>query len=412
MSSRIQNSFQAKLSRAFTAFAILTLGLSTIQANAALPSRANLAEADREATDLLNLASRESGRPVYTPATAVKFRDSYNVYLKSTLGISFAYRKAWARLPLYRGEGPDGRAVYYILTEVSESSIAEKMGLNFSPKMRAVIGSSGAQEVTVNNGVMKFKGAIDFSPVHKVVAGVETPFPPTVAQPGAVADAGWSSFVVTPSGVVYNAQVIANHTGRHDRVVHLNINRRTVKMSLLDGYQNGKQYFYHLVTDASADVPAALENGVYAPKLAGIPGVGSLVDDNNSAVLGFSPLLNGRTVKDSGVEQGFNASLANGGIDPINVFPFGPQNADTSDANNYSPMWDAHISQWTDAAVGLDLVRRVKGFEDLQALVNAGLITSAYINPEGPGNPFVFNIRPSQAFINCPVIAHPILPER
>jgi hypothetical protein len=31
------------------------------------------------------------------------------------------------------------------------------------------------------------------------------------------------------------------------------------------------------------------------------------------------------------------------------------------------------------------------------------------INPAGPGNQFVFGLRPTRAIINCPVIAHPVL---
>jgi len=31
------------------------------------------------------------------------------------------------------------------------------------------------------------------------------------------------------------------------------------------------------------------------------------------------------------------------------------------------------------------------------------------INPAGPGNQFVFGLRPTRAIVNCPVIAHPVL---
>jgi hypothetical protein len=51
---------------------------------------------------------------------------------------------------------------------------------------------------------------VDFSPVYKVVPGSPDPFPPTVADPGAVADAEWSSIVVQPSGIVINDQIVAS----------------------------------------------------------------------------------------------------------------------------------------------------------------------------------------------------------
>ena len=38
------------------------------------------------------------------------------------------------------------------------------------------------------------------------------------------------------------------------------------------------------------------------------------------------------------------------------------------------------------------------------------LVTSASINPPGPGNSYVGGLRPTRAIINCPVIAHPDLP--
>src|SRR5580692_11933743 len=123
----------------------------------------------------------------------------------------------------------------------------------------------GAQTATIKDGLITFKGKVDFSRVYKVVPGSPDPFPPTVADPGAVADAEWSSIVVLPSGIVINAQIVDNKTGTHDRLKNVDIKHRTVTLSILDGTQGGTQYFYHLVTDASASLPAVLEKGVFAP---------------------------------------------------------------------------------------------------------------------------------------------------
>ncbi len=109
-------------------------------------------------------------------------------------------------------------------------------------------------------------------------------------------------------------------------------------------------------------------------------------------------------------DQGCAASIANGGIDPINIFPIDPDNDNRSLTNNYSPLWDAHVNMWTDAAVRDGKRRRITSFGDLERLVKAGLVTSASINPPGPGNPFVAGLRPTRAIINCPVIAQPNLP--
>ncbi len=312
-------------------------------------------------------------------------------------------------LPLFRGLSPQGEPVDYIITEASDFDVARKMGLNYAPKMKHAA-MDGAQQVSFDGGVMRFKGNVDFSPEHLVVAGATTPFPPRIAKPGAVSDAGWSSMAVMPSGGVLNVQMVHNASGTHDRVKSIDMEKRTVTLSLLDGFQGGKQYFYHLVTDVSAELPAALENGVWTPRLAMVPALGQSRPSQPSALLGFSPVLNGITDTSKGRDQGFAASIANGGIDPINVFPVGPDNDNRSLGNNYSPLWDAHVNMWTPAAVNSGKVRRITSFEDLGSLVKAGHITSAMINPPGAGNPFVAGLRPTKAIINCPVIAQPNLP--
>jgi len=366
----------------------------------------------KEAETLQMVAARESGRPAYSPSTGVKFKASDNVFVKSALEINFTYRAAFVTLPLFRGLSPANEPVYYIITDASDFDVARKMGINYAPKMRHAVGD-GAQRVTLDDGVMRFRGNVDFTPEHLVIPGsAMAPFPPRVAKAGAVGDAEWSSMAVLPSGIVLNVQMVHNASGTHDRVKSIDIEKRTVSLSLLDGFQGGKQYYYHLVTDVSEELPAALENGVHTPRLAKVPGYGQSRPSDRSALLGFSPVLNGIADTKGGRDQGFVASIANGGIDPINVFPLDPANDNRSETNNYSPLWDAHVNMWTDAAVSGGKVRRVTSFADLEALVKAGWITDASINPPGPGNSFVAGLRPTRAIINCPVIAQPILPPR
>lgn len=370
---------------------------------------ANTPEGLMEANAILATAAQESGRPSYSEATAVAFDPSDNVYVKSALAVDFTLNSATVTLPLYRGLSPQEESVYYVLTEASDFEVAKTLGINYSPKMKNVIDTAGAQPVTLNDGLIQFQGNIDFSPEFQVVPGDPDLFPPAVATPGAVADEKYSSLAVMPSGVVLNAQIVHNDSGSHDRLVDIDLDERTVTLSILDGFQGGRQYFYHLVTDVSADVPAVLEKGVFAPKLAGIPAFGKSLPTDPSALLGFSPVLNGISDTATGQHQGFLASLANNGIDPINVFPIGPDNDNASKDNNYSPLWDAHVSMWTDEAIAENKVRRITSFEDLQELIEAGMVTDAFINPEGPSNEWLYGLRPTQATINCPVIAHPIL---
>jgi hypothetical protein len=389
------------------------LGGATALAPAGAQGRAAMASGMSEITALQGVAARESGRPAYSPATGVKFKQSDNVFLKSALAVDFTYRAATVTLPLFRGLSPTGANVYYIITDASDFAVAKSMGLNYAPKMAKAAGTPGAQNVTIENGVMRFKGNVDFSPEYQVTPGdAPTYFPPKSFRPGAVGDAEWSSMAVLPSGTVLNVQMVQNDSGSHDRMKGIDLARRTVTMSLLDGMHDGKQYYYHLVTDVSADLPAVLEKGVFTPRLAMVPAYGKSRPTDASAQLGFSPVLNGRTDAGSGQDQGFSTSLRNGGIDPINIFPIDPDNDDPSETNNYSPMWDAHVSMWTPAAVSAGKVRRVSSLGELAQLVKAGHMTSAMINPPGPTNSYVANLRPTQAIINCPVIAQPNLPPR
>jgi hypothetical protein len=387
--------------------AIMMTALFLTASPSALMAQDAMADAMTEAQDLLARQVEGTGREIYTPETGVEFDESDNVFMRSALAIDFTEGAATVTLPLYRGLSPEGEEVYYIITEASDFDVATAMGINYAPRMRHAAGTAGAQEVTAEDGVVTFKGNVDFAPVHEAVAGSPMPFPPAVAVPGAMADLEWSSLVVMPSGIVYNMQMVSNASGNHDRLVSMDLEAQTATLQMLDGFQGGDRHYYHLVTDVSADLAAVLEKGVYAPKLGLIPEVGMSNPSGVSALLGFSPVLNGITDTSTGQDQGFASTLANGGIDPINVFPIDPDNDNPSETNNYSPMWDAHVNQWTEAAIQAGEVRRITSFEDLQALIEQGLVESAMINPPGPGNDFVFGLRPTNAIVNCPVIAQP-----
>ncbi len=389
--------------------AVAALASSAIDNAKTSSGRAMDTMAMGEAASLLTGAARESGRPPYSPATAVKFKASDNVFVKSALEVNFTYRAAFVTLPLFRGLSPKGDDVYYIVTDASDFDVARQMGINYAPKLRHTVGD-GAQRVTMEGSAMRFRGNVDFMPEHLVIPGSATmPFPPRVAKAGALGDAEWSSMAVLPSGVVLNVQMVHNASGTHDRVKSIDTQKRTVTLSLLDGFQGGKQYYYHLVTDVSEELPAALENGVHTPRLAKVLGYGMSRPSDKSGLLGFSPVLNGLTDAKTRQDQGFAASIANAGIDPINVFPIDPENGNASLMNNYSPLWDAHVSMWTEAAVRDGKRRRITSFEDLEKLVKAGLVTSASINPPGAGNSYVAGLRPTRAIINCPVIAQPVM---
>lgn len=349
-------------------------------------------------------AAPGSGGPTFNRAAVPRFTRAQNVFVKSALAIDLNAAAPTVTLPLFTGVGPSGAPTYFIVTEAADYNVARTLGVNYAPKLIHARGSGGDQEVTFRRGRIAFRGDVDFSPTRRLVAGPNG-FPPATAEPGSVADAEYSSAVVLPSGSVLNAQIVANRTGTHDRVVSVDTRRGRVTLQLLDGWQGGDRFYYHLVTDVSDPVPATIELGTYAPRMASLPTFGESTPFDASALLGFSPVANGPTGADNPQRQGLNSTVLDGDRDPVNVFPLDPIN-DRRFANNYSPLWDAHINQWTDEAIAGGRRRAITGFGDLRELVEAGLVTS-FAGSTGPANDFVAGLRATGALINCPVIAQP-----
>jgi hypothetical protein len=77
----------------------LTLLLSVSTAPMALAATAP------EVEPLLAAAARESGRPSYSARTAVKFKDSDNVFVKSALAVDFTPRNASVTCPCIAASG-------------------------------------------------------------------------------------------------------------------------------------------------------------------------------------------------------------------------------------------------------------------------------------------------------------------
>ncbi len=281
------------------------------------------------------------------------------------------------------------------------------MGANFSPKLMNGRGSPGSQQVTIENGMIKFKGDVNFAPVRSLTPGpFPKTFPPATAQPGSVGDAEYSPLIVLPSGSVMSVSIVANATGTHDHLVSVDYAKGTVVFELLDGFEGGEQYYYHLVTESSDMGAATIERGTYTPRLASLPSFGKSMPSDNSALLGFAPTANGETGANNPKRQGLNSTILDGNaFDPINVFPLDPDN-NKKDNNNYSPMWDAHIYIWTDAAIQAGLRRQVKSMTDLQGLFTAGTVVNLPVNTGNP-NPLVAGLKATGAIINCPVIAQP-----
>lgn len=385
----------------------------------------------KEAKILLASIRKDGGIPYNFFNPALRFTDAQNVFVPSVLGIDFRIDRdvvpagPTVRLPMFKGWEtlPNGqkRELYYVITEVSDRLMAKKLGVIFAPRMAASIGSGGEQKgYFTRTGRLVFEGSVDFSPKRSLVTGPADGllfgFPPAEANPGAIADGKWSSYVVLPSGVVINAQPVANSTGLHDRVPNPLGNEQeqeddlsnpnfapdqaSVVMQLLDGWHANRPYYFHIVTDTSDPGPATIELGVFAPRLANLPTFGLFP---GGSMLPFSPTANGRTTDTDGLGvQGLNtASLSNRQVqDPTNTFPIDP--SDT----RYAPMWDAHVTEFTVPESERPILQSFDQINDL--LADGTLIPfRGNANPSPLANSLSDLLTATGAIINCPVITQP-----
>jgi len=384
----------------------------------------------KEAALLLKSIRIDGGTPYNSKRPALTFTSEQNVFLPSVLGIDYRIDRSvvpagpTARFPMFKGweTTPNGlRKCYYVITEVSDRKMAKKLGVIFSPRMAEAIGSGGEQNAYwTRRGRLVFEGSVDFSPKRSLVPGAPDGllfgFPPSQVNPGAIASPEWSSYVVLPSGVVINAQMVANSTGIHDRIPHPDGNgpeqeddlnnpnfapdQAAVVMQLLDGWHDNRPYYFHIVTDTSDPGPATIELGVFAPRLANLPTFGLFP---GGSMLPFSPTANGRTFDTDGFGvQGLNAaSLSNRQAqDPTNTFPIDPRD------ERYAPMWDAHVTEFTIPESDRPILR---SFDQINQLLEDGILIPfrGNANPNPLANSLSDLLTATGAIINCPVITQP-----
>ncbi len=381
---------------------------------------------------LLGSIEADGGIPYDADNPALTFTSAQNVFLPSVLGIDFRIDRTivpagpTARFPMFQGwetlPNGDRREGYYIITEASDSDLANELGVIFAPRMANAIGSGGDQgSQWTDDGRLIFEGSVDFSPTRDLSPGGADGellgFPPASVTPGAVADDNWSSYVVLPgTSIVINAQLVANSTGLHDRIPNPNgtsqadeddfnnpnlaPDQASVVLQLLDGWHDEDPYYFHIVTDTSDPGPAAIELGVYAPRLANLPTFGFFP---GGSMLPFSPTANGRTTDTDGFGvQGLNtASLSDRQQqDPTNTFPIDPSDS------NYAPMWDAHITEFTVSESDRPILR---SFDQINDLLADGTLVPfrGNINNSPLANSLSDLLTATGAIINCPVITQP-----
>jgi hypothetical protein len=313
-------------------------------------------------------------------------------------------------LPLYKGQMPDGRLVWYILTDTSDPVNAAALGLNHSAKLEYAAVGKGVRRATQQliggeTTVVFEAGTVNFAPALSVTPGAApNVFPPATFQPGAVGDADYSP--LARIGVyVYNAPMVAFNVSEatlngfcggnadknlvHDKVVAICPREETVTLRLTTGFSFGRPVLY-LSTDASDPLPASLEEATYAPGLADIK-VGN--DDSAfSAVERIFLTVNGPVNTVAGEinpqRQGlFSALRGEGG--PLNVLGGIP-----TIATDYSPLWDANVGEWTPEAVANNYRSRVIEEFEILGYVRRGFMTGPGGTPYGS----------SGLIINCPIV--------
>ena len=323
-------------------------------------------------------------------------------------------------LPLYEGRTRNDETVWYVLTDTTDEGNAEALGLNFSAKLSYANVPGAARTARLEtDGTLTFltpQSHVDFSPEHSVTPGDEpNPFPPAAFQPGSVGQGNYSPLVkIENAGShVYNAPIVAGNFNAtdiaacgagatpdrsrvHDKVVSICPGDEpgepgTVTLALTPGFSFAKPVLY-LSMDANQELPAALEQATFAPRLASIRVGGD--DGAFSGVERIFGFTNGpRNVIDdeqNPQRQGFNSALAGEGRGPLNVLGGIP-----TVATDYSPLWDLNLAEWTPQAVERGYVSRL--IDEFQIL---GFAQRGFLTAPG-GEPF----GSSGIIINCPIVS-------
>jgi hypothetical protein len=298
-----------------------------------------------------------------------------------------------ATFPLHRGTS-HGQTVFYVILDASDGNVAQSLGVNTSQKLANAQGTAAVQKVTLNNGLVNFPATVDFSP-DRVVTVVNGAFPPTVAEPGAIGEPGYSPLIQMPNGTILNAPQVArdaNGDGRisllseaADKVVAIDLVNMTVTYRETHGFQGGNPVRYASF-DASDPLAATLEDVTFAPALNAAP---TLDDDSTASaratLVGF---INGQTGVNNPQRQGFTSAVRGEG-DPLNLLRWNPSQG------RYSPLWDVHLAEWIApvVAAGQNFLQTDVG--TALGLVSDGLLT-------GPGGA---KFGASGFIVNCPIVA-------
>jgi hypothetical protein len=179
---------------------------------------------------------------------------------------------------------------------------------------------------------------------------------------------------------------VANSTGQANKVVSIDFAKLTVTYKETDGFQGGKALRYASF-DSSDPTAATIEHVTYAPALNNLP---TLNDDSTaSARASLAGFTNGQTGAANPNRQGLNSAILDG-LSPLNVLRWNPTQG------RYSPIWDAHLTQWQ---VPLSQRTLQTDFGTIQGLADHGTVVG--FNGTAQGTTFAA----SGTIVNCPIVA-------
>ncbi|OQV09875.1 hypothetical protein CLAIMM_13953 [Cladophialophora immunda] len=330
-------------------------------------------------------------------------------------------------LPLYKGTSAANTTYWWIVTDTSDEGNAKQLGVNFAPKLRFAAqgqtgdGLKGAEQLEiVNNTVFGRKGMVDFSPVRKIVPGNPSPFPPQSVQPGSVGDSFYTPLIqLTNAGYeVWNAPIVAGNVDEdylnqfcdgipdamladvrskvHDQILSICPRDQVVTLATIRGFSFSKSVLY-LIADGSDPLPATLDGGTYAPRLAAI----RTGDDDAlfSGIERFFVNTNGYTNRDlpPGApnnethhpwRQGLSSAILGEG-NPLNILGAIP-----TVAYDYSPLWNFNLYAWTNYSMENGIRTRLTGEFEVLGMAAAGYVT----NPDGTP------LSDAGIVNNCPIV--------
>lgn len=206
-----------------------------------------------------------ANRPSLDPHNPSGLLPKDHFTIRSALQIDLSHQSV--RLRIHKGYA-NGVPVWYVITDASDRYVANKLGVNFAPKLANLlngqcpgcvqeitpVSGAGSDGVTLGSGLVKFQGAPIFGANMDVreKSDEDTPrnlsfdralvpgpqgFPPLSFNPGATGDMHYSAFVhFKGQTVVFNAPIIAVGEGPFDVAYHRNTHDRMLRMNKAEGW--------------------------------------------------------------------------------------------------------------------------------------------------------------------------------